>query len=143
MDVGSLDIVQGINLGRLNEILSISLFSNLSLDITPDERTILSEVVTLIVPSGLAAPSRGCGTQGLVYVTQILDMHLMPNILALADEEALTALKNRRTQPVGLYTLGVAGTTARAIDSRGQTIAVRTLDGSRLPISIIILSTLR
>lgn len=45
-------------------------------------------------------------------------MDLVPYVLALADKQSLSALKNGRGQQVGLDTLGVDGSTALAVDRR-------------------------
>lgn len=117
IEFDNLSIIQGVDLGGLDELLGKSLLGSCPLNVTPHERTVLSKVVTLVSPSGLATAGRRRRAQCQVDLAQILDMNLVPNIFALANEEALAALNNCSRQPVGLEALRVASAPALAIDT--------------------------
>lgn len=125
-------IVQRLNLGRLDKALRERLLCNLALDISPDERAIFGEVVTLVAPGSLAATSGRCFTQSQVDVAQILDMNLVPDVLAFANQEPLAALQDRSTEQISLDALGVSRSTARSVDG-GWADDCR-MDARRIPL---------
>jgi hypothetical protein len=66
----------------------MSLLSNLTLNVSPDEGSILGQIVTLVVPGGLATSSCSSITQGKIDAAQILDVDFMPDILALTNQNS-------------------------------------------------------
>lgn len=117
--LGNLVVAQRLDLRRRDQLLLIGRLGHGPLDVAPDEGSVLGEVVALAAPGGVSA---ACGrglAQSKVDVAEILHVDLVPDVLALADQEALLPLEDGRREEVGLDASGVDGSTARAVD-RGR-----------------------
>lgn len=122
---------QRLQLRRRDQPLLMSNLRHLLLNITPDERTALDKVVSLVVPGGIAA-SRSCGfTEQLVQRAQIVHVDLVPDVLALSNLYPLLALQDVLGQCVGLDARPFARSATRAVDARrahdGRLHALRAL----------------
>lgn len=113
---GDVLVRERLDLRGGDQALLVSHARHLTLDVTPLEGAVLRQVVALVVPGGLAAAGGRRVAQEQVHVAEILDVDLVPDVLALADEEALLALEHGGGQPVGLDALLVAGAAAGPVD---------------------------
>lgn len=118
IQLGHLGIRQRLDIRRRNELLLVGDARHLPLDIAPDEGPVLGEIVPLLVPRGLAAAGGRGVAKSQVYVAQILHVHLVPDVLALADQQTPLALQHSFCEPVGLHALLVARAAARTVDRR-------------------------
>lgn len=116
-DLRNLLIAQRLNLRRRDQLLLKGRLGHGPLHITPDEGAVLGEIVALLAPGSVAtACGRGL-SQSEVEVAEILDVDLVPDVLALADKDTLLCLEDGRGEGVGLDTAGVAGSTAGSVDA--------------------------
>ena len=90
---------------------------NLPLDITPNERPILSKVITRIIPGRRGTASSRSLTQRKINLAQILYMDLVPDVRALPNKQTLLALQHSSSEPVRLHTLLITRSTAGTVDS--------------------------
>ena len=112
-----LRIWQGFNIRRWNQLLLIGDSSHFTLDVAPDKLSVLGKIVALIVPGGLSTTGGGSVCQSTIYVTEVLDVDLMPNVLAFTHQETLLSLQHSSGKPVRLNTLLVTRSAARSVDS--------------------------
>lgn len=105
-----------LNILRIKVSSLVSQVSERSSDVAPSELAVLSEVVTLLVPSGLAAFLGSSLAELVEDFAQVLDVDLVPDVIAFTDLEALLQLQNGLRELVDLEAAAVDGSAARAVD---------------------------
>jgi hypothetical protein len=118
VQLGYLSIRNRLHIRRRNQPFLVRNLGNLPLDITPNERSVLSKVVTPVIPGRRRTTSSRSFTQREINLAQILNMNLVPDIRALPNKQTLLPLQHSISEPVRLHTLLVTGSTAGTVDRR-------------------------